>query len=322
LQHWGIVKAAQDRKDNALRQLKLDLAVAALTICGGSVLAAVLGEITLVQAAGKVALDALCRTNMNDIFTKAKLASKNKVLEFSVGNVWQEIIKIANQEAMMVLANEFIGTNVQQSFTENLQRPHSKQTIMNQFVLKNTRNLRKACEALEEAKISAQDKTRMVYAMRQSNFCNPPTQQVLPKNYYEYIELTFYLKLVLNSDWRIQYSDNQYGFRTGYSKTPINAAPSSNEYPTNSIAYQRGFHNRSTTRVEYDDIGQDYINRMNDLYSKLIPGARYSKLINSSRFGETTSKQILEKAYTTLKTIGEMNKRLIFFPNGGKKMQL
>jgi uncharacterized transporter YbjL len=59
------VKGAQDRIDRALDRLKLDLAVAALmTLCSGSVVGVLLGEITLTQAAGRVVLDALCRENM------------------------------------------------------------------------------------------------------------------------------------------------------------------------------------------------------------------------------------------------------------------
>jgi hypothetical protein len=60
---------------------------------------------------------------------------------------------------------------------------------------------------------------------------------------------------------------------------------------------------------------------MNDLYSKYIPGKQKSKLIESRMLGERMSKPILNKAYNTLKIMGNMNRNLIFSPNGGIKMQ-
>jgi hypothetical protein len=60
---------------------------------------------------------------------------------------------------------------------------------------------------------------------------------------------------------------------------------------------------------------------MNDLYSRNIPGKGRSKLIESRMLGERMSKPILSKAYNTLKIIANMNKSLIFNPNGGIKMQ-
>lgn len=309
------VKGAQDRIDQALDQLKLDLAVAALTICSGGVVGTLLGEITLMQAAGQVVLDALCRENMQKTFQMAKLFSRNKVLEFAIGRAGEQIKAIATQESKKILDGVYMGASVGQSFIE---KPHTKQYIMEKFLVKNRIGIRTACEALVKAQISSQEKKRLFNDLTQSHFCNPPKQKVLPDKYYRWIELTFYLKLVLNSDWLIQHSDNVYGFRTGYSKTPINAAPGDKGYPTDTITYKRGFYTRSTTRVEYDDIGQEYIKRMNELYKELFPGDYYP-LIDSGMFGETASRQILAKAYRTLKMIGDMNTRLVAFGNGTKR---
>jgi hypothetical protein len=304
-------KTAQDKVDQTLLQFKLDLAVAALTICSGSVLGVVLGEMTIAETAGKVALDALCRANMNDIFTKAKLSSATKVLEFSVGGIWQEIKKIAALEAKNILGNESIGASVGQSF---IQKGHTKAYIIEKFLTKNVLNLETACDTLKDSIISAQKKEQMFNELKQSHFCNPPTQKVLPAKYHEWIELTFYLKLVLNSDWlEIKKRDSTGFFIAGHSRTPIDVPPDDPNYPISSFKYGQS---RSTTntRVEYDRVGQVYIDRMNTLYRKLLPGD-YNPLINSSRFGETTSKQILEKAYRTLKMIGDFNRKLILFPN-------
>jgi hypothetical protein len=145
-----------------------------------------------------------------------------------------------------------------------------------------------------------------------SRFCNPPLQKVLPKDYYRWIELTFYLKLVINSDWLIRYRDNLYGFRGGYRKSPIHAAPGDKGYPTDADHYQTGFYTRSATRVAYDDIGQQYIDRINTLYAELFPG-QYGPLIDSAMFGQRASGPILAKAYRTLKMIGDMNTRLAAF---------
>jgi hypothetical protein len=306
------VKAAQSRADNAMKQMKLDMALAALTICSGGVVGALLGEIAVRQTAGRVVLEDLCLENMQKTFRMARLHSGNKVLEFAVGKAGAEIKKIATQEVKKTLNGVYMDVSVGQAFVE---KPHTKQYVMEKFLVKNRIGIDSACTALAEAQISSHEKERLFKDLRQSRFCNPPKQRVLPREYYRWIELTFYLKLVLNSDWLVKYQDNLYGFRTGYSRTQINAAPDSKKYPVNSLAYKRGFYTQSTTRVEYDHIGQAYIDRMNDLYKQLFP-SDFHRLIDSSILGERASRPILAKAYRTLKMIGQMNAKLIAFKNG------
>jgi hypothetical protein len=313
--HFEEVQAAQARIDNAMNQLKLDLAVAALTICSGGVVGALLGEIAVRQAAGRVVLEDLCLENMQKTLRMARLYSRNKVLEFAVGKAGEEIKNIATQEVKKTLNGVYMDVPVGQAFIE---KPHTKQYIMEKFLVKNRIGIRNACKALTEAQISSREKERLFKDLRQSRFCNPPKQKVLPNKYYRWIELTFYLKMVLSSDWVVTYQDNLYGFRSSYKRTPINAAPDSKRYPENSITYKRGFCTRSTTRVEYDQIGQEFIDRMNDLYKELFPGD-YHPLIDSRLFGERTSRQILAKAYRTLKMVGQMNAGLVSFKNGIKR---
>jgi hypothetical protein len=295
--------------------LKLDLAVAALTLCSGGVVGALLGEITWMQAAGRVVLDALCRENMLKTFRIAGLLSRNKVLEFAIGKSWERIKAIATLESKIILEGVYMDASVGRSF---IAKPHTKQYVMEKFLVGNSVGIRAACKALINAPIATGEKERLFDTVARSHFCKPPLQKVLPENYYRWIELTFYLKLVINSDWLIQYRDNVYGFRSGYRKTPIHAAPGERVYPTDSIRYKRGFYTRSTTRVEYDDIGQQYIDRMNTLYAELFPG-EYSPLIDSRMLGKTASAPILEKAYRTLKKIGHMNTRLVAFGNGHRR---
>jgi hypothetical protein len=172
------VKGAQDRIDRALDRLKLDLAVAALTICSGSVAGVLLGEITLTQAAGRVVLDALCRENMQKTFRIAKLLSRNKVLEFAVGRAGEQIKAIATQESQKILQGVYMAASVGQSFIE---KPHSKQYAMEKFLVKNSLGVWAACDALVEAPIASQEKERLFNALTQSHFCNPPLQKVLPQ---------------------------------------------------------------------------------------------------------------------------------------------
>jgi hypothetical protein len=192
--NFNNVKMAQDRKDQALLQYKIDLSVTALTICGGSVLAAVLGEIVLNKVSHEVVLDTLCKQSMNDIFTKANLSLgnlsiANRILEFAVGKVREQIKTIANQEARDIFKNDHLGGSIQQSFIE---KPYTKKAIMEQFLAKNFLYTRAACQTLLEATVSKQEKESMYNVLNQSNFSNPPKFLVLPANYYEYIEMTFY----------------------------------------------------------------------------------------------------------------------------------
>lgn len=174
--NFNIVKAAQDRNDQALLQFKFDLAIAALTICGGSVLAAVMGEMTFKRAAGKVLMSALCKANMHDIFTRAKLASNNKVLEFAVGKAGSELTAIAKTELKNIFMDEDISDAIGQSWIE---KPHTRQYIMDKFILKNELQLSTACDTLQKAPISTQKKEALVKAIKQSHFCNPPKDKVI-----------------------------------------------------------------------------------------------------------------------------------------------
>jgi hypothetical protein len=156
---FNIVKAAQDRQDQALLQFKLDLAIAALTICGGSVLGAVMGEMTFNRAAGKVLMSALCKANMHDILTKAKLTSRNKVLEFAVAKAGSELTAIAKTEFKKIFTDEDISDSMEHAW---IKKPHTQQYTMTKFILRNQRQLRVACEAMIEANISTQKKEALV----------------------------------------------------------------------------------------------------------------------------------------------------------------
>ena len=321
---FNIVKAAQDRKDKALLQFKIDLAIAALTLCGGSVLAAVMGAMTFKQAAGQVAMNALCKANMHDIFTKAKLTLENKVLEFAVGKAGAEIQMIATSEAKKIFTNEYIGASVKQSWIE---KPHTKQYIMTQFILRNRRQLREACNTLAKSPISAQKKEALFNAIKQSHFCNPPKQNVIKDiaKYAELIELTFYLKMILDSDYLAHqirvFNDLPRDQWVTLRKDAISQIPGQTNYPKDSFKRGGLIQHAEQTIVKYREIGQEYIDRMNYLFSTHIPGQQKSKLIESRMLGERTSKPILIRAYNTLKIMGNMNKNLIFNPNGGIKMQ-
>ena len=83
-------------QDNLDKQKKADeerqrriaaLAMFALSLCGGSILTHVFGSACAKTLAGKVALDVICKGEMNRAFKVASFVSENKTAEFAVGKL-------------------------------------------------------------------------------------------------------------------------------------------------------------------------------------------------------------------------------------------
>lgn len=285
-------------------KMKIELALTALCLCGGSLLTAVFAGVAIKAVAGKAMVDFICRYNMNRLFKLAHLVDTNKSAAFIVGAVWDQAADILTAKTKKLFeentANFPCVNNI-------IQKPYEIEFALRNFVGLSLLKIGAVCQDILDSKKATADKKAAFIELVQSPFCNPPSSKVLPDNLADRIELTFYLKIILNSDWLVTHHGSPWAL---VDKKPIPEVPGKG-YPKGSRENRIGsLMPPEITTVQYDRIGQDIIDRMNQLYKEFTKEKR--PLIDSNRFGEIPSQEILKKADEILKKIGNQNLALIF----------
>jgi hypothetical protein len=290
--------------------MQMELVFTALSLCGGSIFTAAFGAITAKKLVGDVAVDFICKYNMERAFKMAAFVSENKTAEFIIGGVWDK-------------GSSLLGKKIENSFQENasnfpaiesiVKKPYEIDSALEQFKLNCEIQYYETLNALLNIK-DDDIKSNLFELIKKSPMCSPPNRKYYPENLEDYIELSFYMRFILNTDHLVTgmfvASMGMMG-GGGYIKTgskAIEATPDQKNYPTNT-SKSYGFGSVETTSVEYDSVGQDIINRTNELYKKIYKGDK--PFIDSKWFGETMDKNTLFRATQVLNNIANSNAAMI-----------
>jgi hypothetical protein len=292
---------------SAFDKMEMELVFTALSICGGSIFTTVFGAITAKKLAGEVALDFICKNNLERAFKLANFVSENKTAEFIIGEVWDK-------------SSSLLGNQVKNAFQENasnftsidsiIKKPYEVQAALELFQLNCQIAYYEALKALL-GNTSDSTKSLVFDVIKKSPMCCPPDRKYYPENYEDYIELGFYMRLVLNTDQLVtrMLFPSSVGVaqwaKVG-SKT-INTTPDKADYPTSTT--KLGFLSSEMTSVEYDRVGQYIIDRINILYKRVLNDSK--PFIDSNWFGEQTNKNVLFKATQVLNHLGTLNSHMI-----------
>jgi hypothetical protein len=297
-------------KQKAFDKIQMELVFTALSLCGGSIFTAAFGAITAKKLVGDVAVDVICKYNMDRAFKVATFVSENKTAEFIIGGAWDA-------------GSKLLGDKIKNSLQENaanfpaieaiVKKPYEIDAALKAFRLTCEIRYFDALEALLDVKDN-KIKSNIFELIKKSPMCSPPNKKYFPENFEDYIELSFYMRLVLDTDHLVTYFTapgmGMYGGNpyVQTSSKAIEATPDKKEYPTGTIS-KGSYLSTEFTSVEYDNVGQDVIDRMNKLYKKIFKDEK--PFIDSKWFGEYTNKNILYKATQVLNSIANQNATMI-----------
>jgi hypothetical protein len=279
--------AAQKAADEASKDSWLQtLGLLALSLAGGGLLTAAFGSAVLKELAATAAtsdrvLNSLIRNNMNRTYKAIEYVATNKTASFIGGKVWDAVESGATdyassriKESMRQSSSSFPSINQYADNPEDLKDAlmmfigecQTKLHDMAAFIRDNT-------ALKDDAKIAA------VKLLGMSPFFKPATRSVDPGDMDQEIELSFYCKMVLDTD--VLLSDYQKkpnyeergraGWRiTGHyyapgKRNPIDELPSSTNYPkpSTSTVSTPGYQS-----IEYKKVGDKFVDKLNGLYKK------------------------------------------------------
>jgi hypothetical protein len=296
-------------------KLKIDLALTALSLCSGSLLTTVFAGVALKAVAGKAVVDFICRYNLNLLFKAALYVETNKTAKFIVGAVWDQAAGMLTSQTKTLFQQNAANFPCVNNL---VQKPFEIEAALTSFVDSAYLKVNAVCEDILASNKAAPEKEVVFKKLAQSPFCNPPNSCPLPRDLADRIELTFYMKLILNSDWLVKKllvpTNTQGSPWVTVDKKPISQVPGEKDYPK--LSHKKGdslLTPREMTTVEYDRIGQDIIDRMNQLCKNIVR-EKYP-VIDSRMFGEFTSEKTLKKADEILKKIGAQNLASVYNKN-------
>lgn len=314
--HTSFMKTiqAQEAADKAARERNLQIALFALSLCGGSILTSVFGSAVLKEVAGSVAVDVICKNEMERAFRVAAFVESNKTAQFALGKVWDE-------------AESLIGNQLKSSFTENannfpslakfVQEPQNVQNSLEMWVRDAYDRVMRAGNKINQNFSSDSDRKKQALQKLMSSqfFISAPAQRINEQAISIDIELTFFMKLVLDLDYLVAGYWEETGRGVNMkkvitSRTPIQKDPTSREYPNTSKYYTHG---TNFETIEYKQIGDIIAKRINELHKSRF---------NSNFFGvsenwlgmekiEKVSHSALQRAQTTLNGLANQNITII-----------
>ena len=281
---YDLFKETLDRQA-ALDKLKMDLMLTGLSFFGGTVFTAVFGETTTKALTGRVAVNQLNKSNNIRTLKIAGFLDNNPTAQFVIGELWSKSSDVISNKTKAIFEpnpKNFPEVNA------IAQKPYEIKHALTQFKLNCEVKLFEVLDELMKSDLSDRDKAILFTRAKTSQFCNPPDSNEYPANLADKIELSFYMKYILDTDYLIDFGNNWN------KRKSIQAIPGSAAYPK---------HIPMRQQVCYGEVGQIIIDRINKLYKKHYKG--HGPFIDSDYFGEQTDARILKRADIILRDLSK-----------------
>ena len=268
----------QKEADDAAQKLKFELAMLALSLCGGGLLTAAFGAVAAKTLATNAALDIICRNNMERAFKAAHYVATNKTASFIAGKVWDEAEKRATDAITEKLKEKFAQNEASFPSLGKFRTELDMYISLGGFVSSAAEKVNDiAINIRDSAKMPVQKKHEEIAKLSASSFWRPPEKDLQTALLSDEIELSMYLNLVMESDKLVTYQlssrrvtdglghgTEYYYRRTG--RTDITESAGSPSYPKTQSS------RRSRSEIEYERIGDIIQGRMNELHQKKFGG--------------------------------------------------
>jgi hypothetical protein len=308
--HAELKKQEQTRMKR--REMMLSFAFFALSLTGGSILTQVFGKAVAKEVAGDVALDIICKNNMEKAFKVAHFVAENKTAQFAIGKLWDE-------------AGSQITSAVKDKLKENSSAFPEIQKFANDPI--NVQNklenyIEHAYRAMIDAgakfrdNISQSDSQEALEKILKSPFISaaPRTGIDESKTRIE-IELTLFMRYILELDFiqKYHYMDHGKSFKRSNLGTPrpIDKSPWSRNYPKYKVTSNGG-------SVRYQEINYRQIElNVEEHIEKLHKPVFNTKffqwwyrdywITKGEHWAEDIDRDVLKRAHTNLVALGNRN---------------
>jgi hypothetical protein len=297
----------QEKADAEQRAKAIGFAMFALSLCGGSVLTAVFGQAAVKAAASEIALDAICKREMERAFKVAAFVSENKTASFALGEVWDKTGELISDKVKSSLAETSANFP---SLGEFATRPLNMRNNLDKWVRDAYAKLLLAEEDIfGRTKDAIRQDGLFVELMKAPFFRLTPPEALKEDAVSTEIEIVFFMKHMLDLDYVAHgyWEDRpKGGMRQKITSTaPINVDPLSDKYPT-----YKGPRDLSMRfeEVRYRDAG-DLIKARVDALIKKRFGVNFFRIDEGIIFDskEKVSLDVLKRAQTKLQSLATSN---------------
>jgi hypothetical protein len=258
---------AQKKADEAAQKRISELAMTALTFCGGKLLTVVFASSALKVAASELTVGVLEKHNMTRTLSALNFLQDNKTAQFALGKAWDK-----GKDLLSDKTKGLFDETAQNypSLSDFAKEPQIMQNHMQKWVLDVYANVLKAEEDIRKKIPDESARTPAIDALLDSSFVRTaPENSVGNSRTADDIEFSFYMKMLLDLDHfatghyynRTMKGDN-WEYRHVDSSKPVSESPSSPSYPKD----KRSGKNFET--VDYGRVGSILRTRIDELAKK------------------------------------------------------
>lgn len=304
----------QDDADKKTREQNMALAMFALSFVGGSILTSVFGSAATKDAVASVAVDFICKNEMEKAFNAAHFIAGNKTAQFALGKLWDEAGSRISKELQNSLKEE--QTNFP-SIKKFLEQPLNLQNNLEKWMLDASDKVDKAAsEITNKMYLTEAGQQEELKELMQSAFFRGAPKHARDEGPLRLdMELTLFMKHILDLDYlekgyyRVTGRDSgKLWERDVHSRKSIEEMPGSPKYPTNTSKPSHISHDYQTVR--YQQLGDIIVSHIDKLHKARFKEEFFNVIDRPwpiSDGPEKISNKVLQKALETLSKLSDAN---------------
>ncbi|NBC32170.1 MAG: hypothetical protein GVY13_05780 [Alphaproteobacteria bacterium] len=229
--NYDKVMKEQAKHYEDMRKLAFELTMSVLAIGGGSILTAVFADATLKVAAKEMALDYVCKRNMDKTFTLMHRVESSPVLSFMAGQAWDG----AQTKALDTIKKKIEPrTGSYKSLADSVKKPHEVLENLEKFNLELRERGIDFIKFVRGLKLPHKAKVEIVKGALTSDYLKPPSRELDKEHLIPRLELTLFMQMLTRADKLRQrgfkaLGPNMMEVKTTY--TDIRHSARSNRYP-------------------------------------------------------------------------------------------
>lgn len=290
----------QEDADKALAQLKFELMMVGLSLCGGGLLTAAFGTATVSSLAGRGAIHMICNYNMDRAFRAANVIATNKTAGFIAGKVWEEAEKRTTDYLTGAIKDGMAQTTMNFPSTQQLGTVAVSKSLENFVLEAKLKGAGIAKAARDNSQLDGPQKLAEIEKLRKSPFYTPPKKSVdSTGDLTDQIELAFYMDFVMNSDYLITHERYRTTEHDGLARIPVTKSREVKTPITESWRSPSYPPVNSDQQIGYRSIGSIIRDRMNGLHKKF-----YNENFMS---GSSLNDQLIFKAEKVIEGLAGLN---------------
>lgn len=180
-----------------MRKLAFELTVSVLAIAGGSVLTSIFADSALKVAAKEMALDYVCKRNMEKTFTVMHKVESSPVLSFIAGQAWDAAEKKTFETIKKTLEPK---SGKYKSLSDTIAKPYEVKENLEKFNLELRERGVDFIVFIKALPLADNIKLEIVKRSLQSEYLRPPSKELDKEHLIPRLELTLFMQLITRSD--------------------------------------------------------------------------------------------------------------------------